>query len=268
VDNPHTKPFELWDWLIAEVQSRHPEVIFLAEAFTRPNVMYRLAKGGFTQSYTYFTWRNTRDDLTEYFSKLTTGPEREFFRPNLWPNTPDILHEYLQTGGRPAFVVRFVLAATLGANYGVYGPAFELCEAAAAWDVNRADSLREIITRVNALRREHAALQRDAGLRFHKTDNPMLLCYSKSAADASANVVLVVVNLDPAHTQSGWLTLDLASLGLDEGTAFQAHDGLSHSRFLWQGARCYVALDPHSQPAHIFTIRRRQRTERDFDYFL
>ena len=284
VDNPHTKPFAFWEYLIERVKRAHPEAIFLAEAFTRPKVMYRLAKLGFTQSYTYFTWRNTKWELTQYFTELTQTEVREFFRPNLWPNTPDILNEYLQHGGRPAFVARLVLAATLGANYGIYGPAFELCEARArepgseeyldsekyqvrVWPVDRPDSLRDLIARVNRIRRDNPALHGDRSLRFHPVDNDMLICYSKTTEDRS-NVVVVVVNLDPHHTQSGWVRLPLHEFGLDPGQGFQAHDLLSDARYLWSGEHNYVQLNPQLIPAHIFRLRRRARSERDFDYFL
>ncbi len=284
VDNPHTKPFALWEWLIAEVRREYPDVIFLAEAFTRPKVMLRLAKLGFTQSYTYFTWRNSKEEIIRYFTELTSPPVSEFLRPNLWPNTPDILPEYLQFGGRPAFMVRLVLAATLAANYGIYGPAFELMAheprepgseeyldsekyQLREWNLEQPQSLRDFIARVNRIRRENAPLHSDRGLTFHRIGNDSLIAYSKTTEDA-ADSVLVVVNLDPQHPQTGWLTLDLAMLGLPEDRAFQVHDLLSGARFLWQGARNYVALEPGHAPAHIFRIRRRVRTERDFDYFL
>jgi starch synthase (maltosyl-transferring) len=246
--------------------------------------MYRLAKLGFTQSYTYFTWRNTRHELTEYFTELERSGVREYFRPNLWPNTPDILPEYLQVGGRPAFVARLVLAATLGASYGLYGPAFELCEARPrepggeeyldsekyqlrAWDLDAPHSLREVITRVNRIRREHPALQTDRGLALHATDNEQLLCYSKRSPDGR-DLVLVVVNLDPHHVQSGWVDVPLARLGFGDGAPVQVHDLLGGGRFLWHGERHFVQLDPRAAPAHIFAVRRRVRTEADFDYFL
>jgi len=284
VDNPHTKPFSFWQWLIGEVERDYPEVIFLAEAFTRPKVMSRLAKLGFTQSYTYFAWRNTKRELTQYFTELTTTEAREYFRPNLWPNTPDILTEYLQLGGRPAFMARLVLAATLGANYGIYGPAFELCEQQARelgseeylnsekyeirqWNLEQPTSLQDFIARVNLIRRENPALHGDWSLRFHEVENEQLLCYSKMAADF-ANVILVVVNLDPHHTHAGWLELSLETLGLDQHQPYQVHDLLSDARYLWQGSRNYVELNPQSAPAHIFRLRRRVRTERDFDYFM
>jgi starch synthase (maltosyl-transferring) len=284
VDNPHTKPFPFWEWVIERVQREHPDVIFLAEAFTRPKVMHRLAKLGFTQSYTYFTWRNTKRELTDYFTELTRGPGRDYFRPNCWPNTPDILPEFLQFGGRAAFMARLVLAATLSANYGIYGPAFELLEhlprepgaeeyldsekyQLRAWDLARPDSLAGFIGRVNAARRDNPALQQDRGLSFFDVDNDELICYAKVDA-ASENAVLCVVNLDPHHTQSGWVTLDLDALDVDPARAFQVHDMLTGARFLWSGARNFVQLDPERAPAHVFRVRRRIRSERDFDYFL
>lgn len=284
VDNPHTKPFPFWEWLIAELKAGYPDVLFLSEAFTRPKVMYRLSQLGFSQSYTYFAWRNTRAELTEYFTELTQSPVREYFRPHLWPNTPDILTEYLQLGGRPAFIARLVLAATLGAGYGMYGPALELCENRARepgseeyldsekyelrhWDLDRPDSLNDLIGRVNRIRRENPALQGDWSLRFHPVDNDQLICYSKRADDLT-NAVLVVVNLDPHHTQSGWTALDLESLGLDRGLPYQVHDLLTDAKYIWHGARNYVELDPHRIPAHIFRVRRRVRTEQQFEYYM
>jgi starch synthase (maltosyl-transferring) len=284
IDNPHTKPFPFWEWLIGEVKRGNPDVIFLAEAFTRPSVMYRLAKCGFTQSYTYFTWRHTAWEITQYFTELTQSPISDFFRPNLWANTPDILTEFLQTGGRPAFAARLVLAATLGANYGIYGPAFELIEARAkepgseeyldsekyqlrSWNIDSPDSLREMITLVNEIRHENVALQSDRGLRFHTTENESLLAYTKSTTDL-ADVVLTVVNLDPHHTQAGMVTLPLKDLGLDTDKSYQAHELLSGARYLWNGPRNYVEINPHAAPAQIFRFRRRVRSEHDFEYFL
>jgi starch synthase (maltosyl-transferring) len=284
VDNPHTKPFSFWEWLISGIHAQHPDVLFLAEAFTRPNVMYRLAKLGFSQSYTYFTWRNTKEELTDYFKELTQTEVREYLRPNLWPNTPDILPEFLQVGGRPAFMVRVILAATLGSSYGIYGPAFELCENTPFQsgseeylnsekyelkhrDLNSPASLKSLISRLNEIRKENAALQSNRSLRFHDTDNPSLICYSKASQDQS-DVIVVVVNLDCFHAQAGWLNLDLASLGLDARHAFQAHDLLGGGQFLWQGSRNYVELTPGSLPAHILRLRRWAHTERDFDYYL
>lgn len=283
VDNPHTKPFSFWEWLIGEVKKVHPEAIFLSEAFTRPKIMYNLAKLGFSQSYTYFAWRNTKWELTQYFTELTRTEVAEYFRPNLWPNTPDILTDYLQSGGRPAFMARLVLAATLGASYGIYGPAFELCENQPRepgseeyldsekyqirhWDIERSDNLKEFIARVNRIRRDNPALHSDSSLRFHRVDNDQLLCYSKNTED-HANIILVVVNLNPYYTHSGWVELELQALGLDQEHSYQVHDLLSDSRYLWHGSRNYVEINPHIVPAHIFRVNRRLRTEQDFDYY-
>lgn len=285
VDNPHTKAFAFWEWLIGSIRHEHPETIFLSEAFTRPRVMHRLAKLGFSQSYTYFTWRNTRHELVDYFTELARGPGREYFRPNLWPNTPDILSEYLQFGGRPAFMIRLVLAATLAGSYGIYGPAFELAEAEPRepgseeyrdsekyqrrhWDIDRPDSLREFIARVNRIRREHPALRHDGNLEFHPIDNDQLIAYSRAAGSKADDIVVVVVNLDPHHRQAGWLELPIARLGIDAARPYQVHDLLGGARYLWHGARNLVELDPAVTPAHVFRLRRRVHREHDFDYYL
>ncbi len=282
VDNPHTKAFPFWEWMIAEVKARHPEVIFLSEAFTRPRVMYALAKLGFTQSYTYFTWRNAKWELESYFADMAVVGE--FFRPNLWPNTPDILPELLQWGGRPAFMSRLILAATLSANYGIYGPAFELCvsEPVApgreeylhsekfeirSWNLDDPGSLADLIGRINRIRRENPALQTDRTLQFHPIDNEELIAYSK-VSDDGENAILTVVNLDPSHARSGWVSLPLAELGISEEHPYQVHDLLTDARYLWHGPHNYVEIDPHSMPAHIFRLRHRVRTEHDFDYFM
>jgi starch synthase (maltosyl-transferring) len=271
VDNPHTKPFPLWEWLIGKVHERDAGVLFLAEAFTRPKIMYRLAKLGFTQSYTYFTWRRSAAELTEYFTELTQPPVIDFFRPNLWPNTPDILTDVLQEGGRPAFVARLVLASTLGANYGIYGAAFELGEHTPrepgseeyldsekyeikAWDIARADSLSGLITKLNRIRRTSPALQRDDGLLFHPVDNARLLCYSKSSGPGEDRM-LMIVNLDPHWKQSGFVDLDLAALGIADGEAYEVHDVLTEARYRWTGRRNYVELHPDVLPAHVFRIQ-------------
>jgi starch synthase (maltosyl-transferring) len=283
VDNPHTKPFPFWEWCIGEIRKQHPDVLFLSEAFTRPKIMYRLAKLGFTQSYTYFSWRNTKLELTEYLTELTRTRVREFFRPNFWPNTPDILTEYLQVGGRAAFMSRLVLAATLCSNYGIYGPPFEHGWSAPLrpgseeylhsekyqvhhHDLDRPDSLAGFVARVNQLRREHPVLQSNHNLQFHPVDNEELICYSKHAEDLS-EILLMVVNLDPYHKQSGFVELPLSELKLDADHPFQVHDLLSDSRFLWHGSRNYVELVPNITPTHLFRIRRHVRTERDFDYY-
>ncbi|KFI23420.1 alpha-1,4-glucan--maltose-1-phosphate maltosyltransferase [Nitrosococcus oceani] len=284
VDNPHTKPFLFWEWLIAEVKKVQPDALFLSEAFTRPNVMYRLAKLGFTQSYNYFPWRNTKQELTEYFTELTQTEVREYFRPNLWPNTPDILTEYLQFGGRPAFMIRLVLAATLGASYGIYGPAYELMEnmprssgseeylnsekyQLRLWDIGRDDSLKDFIAQVNQIRRSHLALQFDGNLHFYPVDNEQIICYGKWAANL-ADIILVVVNLDVHYTQSGWVELPLETLGIEPHLPYQVHDLLSDTHYLWHGPRNYVELNPALIPAHIFRLQRRVRTEQDFDSFM
>ena len=276
VDNPHTKPFAFWEWCINELKREHPELVFLSEAFTRPRIMQRLAKLGFTQSYTYFTWRNTKQELIEYFTELTQAPSREYFRPNVWPNTPDILHEYLQRGGRPAFAARAVLAATLAASYGIYGPAFELSERTPrepgseeyldsekyeikSWDRARSDSHRELIGRLNRVRRENAALQSDWSLRFHSIDNDMLLAYSKQENE---NLILVLVNIDPQWTQSGWVEL---ALDIPPGERYEVHDLLSGAQYEWTGRRNYVELNPHKLPAHVFRVYRRTHSYRGFD---
>jgi starch synthase (maltosyl-transferring) len=284
VDNPHTKPFAFWEWLIGDIKTRYPETIFLAEAFTRPKVMHRLAKLGFTQSYTYFTWRNTKREIIEYVTELTTSKSREYFRPNLWPNTPDILHEYLQFGGRPAFMSRLVLAATLGANYGIYGPAFELLEATPRapgseeyldsekyqirnWDLSQSGHLGDFVARVNRIRRENAALHYDWNLRFHAIDNEQVIGYSK-VTDDMKNIIFVVVSLDPNYVQSGFVEVPIEAWGIEQDQAYQVHDLLSGARYLWHGSRNYIELDPQRAPAHIFRVRRRIKREQDFDYFM
>jgi starch synthase (maltosyl-transferring) len=270
VDNPHTKSFRFWEWCIADLKDRYPETIFLSEAFTRPKVMKELAKLGFTQSYTYFTWRNHKWDLMEYFTELTQTEMREYFRPNPWPNTPDILHEFLQTGGRPAFLLRLVLAATLAANYGIYGPAFELFEGRPVrqgseeyldsekyqirrWDIHRPDSLKTFIGRINSIRRANIALQRDDSLRFHGTDHDQLMCYSKQTPD-HRNRIVTVVSLDPHFEQSGWVEMLLEPLGLDPARPYTMHDLINDAHYTWQGGWNYVKLNPHQVPAHIFRV--------------
>jgi starch synthase (maltosyl-transferring) len=283
VDNPHTKALRFWEWCIGEIKSRHPEVIFLAEAFTRPKLMYALAKSGFSQSYTYFTWRNTKAEFQAYLAELTKPPASEFYRPNFWPNTPDILPEHLQHGKRPTFLLRLVLAATLSSNWGMYGPSFELMEHVPrpgaeeyidsekfqlrAWNLDDPRSLRDVIALVNRVRRENRALQQTTRLTFHETDNDALMAYSKVSDDRSS-VVLVVANMDPRHKHGGWIQLDLEALGVGPAESFQVHDVLSDARYLWTGARNYVELDPALFPASLFVVRRKVRSEQDFEYFL
>jgi starch synthase (maltosyl-transferring) len=270
VDNPHTKPFQFWEWLITGVKKEYPETIFLSEAFTRPKVMYRLAKLGFTQSYTYFTWRNHKSEITDYLQELTQTPVKNFLRPNFWPNTPDILHEYLQTGGRPAFIVRLVLASMLSASYGIYGPAFELMEKMPResgseeyynsekyeikhWDINRQDSLKDVISRVNDIRRENLALHRNRNLWFNTTDSEYLLCFSKHTDDLS-NIILTVVNLDPHNTRSGMVNVPMQAWGFDTESPYRVYDLLNDKTYQWQGEWNYVELNPDISPAHIFHL--------------
>jgi starch synthase (maltosyl-transferring) len=270
VDNPHTKPFRFWEWALADVKRQYPDTIFLSEAFTRPKVMQYLAKCGFSQSYTYFTWRNTREELTEYFTELTQTDVREFLRPNLFANTPDILHEYLQRGGRPAFQVRLILAATLGASYGIYS-GFELAENVPVKEgseeyldsekyqvrprnFDQPGSLRELIGRINTIRNEHPALQHDWALRFHQTDNPQLICYSKRSVDG-ADLVLMVVNLDPFNTQHGFIQLPLTAWALTPHSSVEVLDLLSNERYYWRGEWNYVRLDPQASVAHILHVQ-------------
>lgn len=271
VDNPHTKPFIFWEWLIDEIKKPHPDVIFLSEAFTRPNVMYHLAKLGFSQSYTYFTWRNNKYEIESYFVELVSSKISNFFRPNLWPNTPDILHEYLQKGGREGFMIRFILAATLGTNYGIYGPAFELCENKALregseeyldsekyeiknWDLNSSNGIQDLITKVNQIRREQSALQNMHTLRFHYCDNPEIICYTKHSDDLSS-IVMVVINLNFNHTQAGMVEMPIQQFDIYTDT-FLVHDLLTDNKYIWKGNRNYVELNPKNFPAHIFIIKK------------
>jgi starch synthase (maltosyl-transferring) len=270
VDNPHTKAFPFWEWAIPEIKRAYPDVILLSEAFTRPRVSQRLAKLGYTQAYTYFTWRNTKQELTEYLEELNEYPLKEYFGPNFWPNTPDILPVSLQSGGKPAFLARLVMAATMTSNYGMYGAAFELLESTPFkpggeeylnsekyeikhWDLDAPTSLKSYITQVNAIRRANKALQSNDGLTFHPTDNDYLICYSKVTKDGS-NRILVAVNLDPFNVQAGFATLDLPALGLAADTPFEVHDLLTGNRYPWVGARNYIELRPAELPAHIFVL--------------
>jgi starch synthase (maltosyl-transferring) len=283
VDNPHTKPFAFWQWLISDVRKDHPDVLFLAEAFTRPKIMYRLGKTGFAQSYTYFTWRYTKREFTEYLTELTRSDLRDLYRPNFWPNTPDILPEHLQYGGRPAFIMRYLLAATLSSNIGIYGPAFELCVNEAVpgkeeylhaekyeirtWDLDDPKSLADVITRINGIRRENRALQTTWNLEFYETDNDNLLCYGKSTDDGE-NSLIIVVNLDPFHTQSGWVRIPVKELGLGEHQPYLVHDLIGDDKYVWEGGRNFVEIDPKVMPGNIFRVRKKLKRETDFDYFL
>jgi starch synthase (maltosyl-transferring) len=279
VDNPHTKPFAFWEWLIEGVRRDHPEVMFLAEAFTRPKIMYRLAKLGFSQSYTYFTWRTTKDDLATYFTELTTPPVSDFFIPNVWPNTPDILHATLQEGGRPMFQARLVLAATLAASYGIYGPAFELLEHVPRepgmeeyldsekyevrhWDLERPDSLAPFVATVNRIRQEHPALQSNVGLAFHRMEDDYALAYSKRTADGS-DVILTVVSLDPVYPRRSPVHLSATALGLEDPDGLEVVDLLSGQHETWSGPRVEVSIDPAVCPARIYHVRIASRPDVD-----
>ena len=269
VDNPHTKPVAFWEWVIAEVHAQFPEVIFLSEAFTTPSMMKRLAKVGFTQSYTYFTWRNTREELEEYFTELTQSEMREYFRPHLFTNTPDILPFYLQQSGRAGFLIRAVLAATLSSLYGIYS-GFELCENTAlpdreeyadsekyyfkARDWNAPGNIKSWIARLNEIRKAHPALQTTNNLRFCSSDNRSLICYHKYSEDHQDHL-FIVVNLDPHHTQSGMIELPLHHLGMAPDAAYSVEDLLNGNSYSWQGSRNYISLNPHEQPAHVFRVR-------------
>jgi starch synthase (maltosyl-transferring) len=267
VDNPHTKAFPFWRWAIPALQEEDPELVFLAEAFTRPKRMYELAGLGYTQSYTYFTWRNSPWELRAYLEELTKTEVAEFFRPSFWPNTPDILHEDLQHGGTGAFKARFVLAATLSSNYGVYGPAFEMQEAAPRepgseeylhsekyeirkWDLDEEGSLAPYIRKINRIRWENAALQQTRDITFHNADNPSILCYSKRSPDGS-NIVLVVVNMDFHNTQGGWIEFSPAALDVPFTGPFQVRDLITDTTYTWNGYWNFVQLDPGAEPAHV-----------------
>jgi starch synthase (maltosyl-transferring) len=280
VDNPHTKPVEFWEWLIARVNEENPEVIFLAEAFTRPAMMHTLGKVGFTQSYTYFTWRNTAAELREYLTELS-GPPAAYMRPNFWPNTPDILHEFLQYGGPAAFRLRAVLASTLTPSWGVYS-GYELCEHVAVragseeyldsekyqyrprdWAGTAHLSIAPYLTRLNRIRREHPALHLLRNIAFHRADDDMLLCYSRRlegayTPDGHEDLIIVVVNLDPHAARETTLHLDMPALGMDWTDTFEVHDLLSGATYAW-GEHDYVRLDPYANPAHVLHVARPAR---------
>ena len=281
VDNPHTKPVAFWEYLIGKVRARFPDTIFLSEAFTRPKMMKQLAKAGFQQSYTYFTWRNYKPELIEYFTELTQTEMAEYFRGNLWPNTPDILPHFLQQGGRPAFVIRAVLAATLSSVYGIYS-GFELCENAALpnkeeyldsekyqlkeRDWNAPGNIKDLITRLNRIRTENRALHDYASLRFYEAENANVLFYGKMT-ESRDNMILVVVNLDPHQAHDSFIHVPVEEFGWLERDTYQVHDLLYDERYLWRGTRNFVRLDPSQKPAHIFRIRRWVSREQDFDYY-
>jgi starch synthase (maltosyl-transferring) len=270
VDNPHTKPVAFWEWMIAEVRARYPDTIFLSEAFTRPKMMKELAKVGFTQSYTYFTWRNTKAELTEYLTELCLTDMKYYFRGNFFTNTPDILPFFLQTGGRPAFLIRSFLAATLSTVYGIYS-GFELCENVAIpdreeylnsekyqikeRDWNGPGNIKDYVTKLNQVRRENRALHQYENLRFHTVENDQILFYSKATAGLD-NILLFFVSVDPFHPQNGFAYVPLEDFGLGESEPYQVEDLLTGERFPWRGRRNFVLLNPHVRPAHLFRVRR------------
>jgi starch synthase (maltosyl-transferring) len=270
VDNPHTKPLAFWEWMIAEVRAQYSDVIFLSEAFTRPKMMKALAKAGFTQSYTYFTWRNTKAELTEYLTELCTTDMKYYFRGNFFTNTPDILPFFLQTGGRPAFLIRAFLASTLSTVYGIYS-GFELCENVAIpdreeylnsekyqfkeRDWNAPGNIKDYITKLNQIRRENRALHLYENLRFHTVENDQILFYSKATAGLD-NILLFFVSVDPFHSQSGFAYIPLEDFGLTENDPFQVEDLLTGEQFEWRGRRNFVLLNPSTRSAHLFRIRR------------
>jgi starch synthase (maltosyl-transferring) len=270
VDNPHTKPFAFWQWVIAEIRSAHPDIVFLAEAFTRPKLMARLAEVGFSQSYTYFTWRNTKAELTEYLTEVALGPKADYMRPNFWPNTPDILSGVLRQGGPGAFRLRLVLAACMVPSYGIYS-GYELCENQPMSDANeeyfesekyeikhrdfsQPGSLVPFVARINDIRRRHPAFADLSNVQFHYSNNDQILCWSK-VDRAADDVMLMIVNLDPHQTHEDTLGLDLPALGFDWNETFEAFDELTGMTFIWTGANPYVRLDP-GLPAHVLHLRR------------
>jgi starch synthase (maltosyl-transferring) len=269
VDNPHTKPFKFWEWVIAEVNKKYPDVIFLSEAFTRPKVMAALAKIGFTQSYTYFTWRVTKQEITEYMTELVHGPSRNYFRPNFWPNTPDILPWHLQGQGENMFIIRFALASTLSASYGMYGPAYEFLENTPVegkeeyfdsekyevrhYDWRKANRMTDIIALVNKARKENAALHSTWNIQFCAIENPNLIAYLKATDDLS-NLILVVVNLDPHQKHSGYVQLPAYRLGLGKNINVKLRDLITEENYTWTQEWNYVELEPNKMPFHLFKL--------------
>lgn len=279
VDNPHTKPVAFWEWVLLDLIEEYPDLIFLSEAHTRPALLYGLAKAGFSQSYTYFPWRNTKNELVEYVEEIFFSDVSEYFRPNFWTNTPDILTDYLVYGGRPAFVVRLLLAATLSPCYGIYGPAFELMIQEAhpekeeyannekyqikAWNWDNPFSLAPLITRINQIRRENPAFARGDTTIFCPTDNPELLAYLKHSGD---KLFLLAVNLDPYHLQHGWVDLP-EGLGIPLDRSYLVRDLLSDERYFWQGTHNYLHLEPNITPVNFLQIHTKPRREQDFEYY-
>ena len=281
VDNPHTKPIEFWHWLITEIQGNYPDVIFLSEAFTRPPMMQALAKVGFAQSYTYFTWRNFKQELIDYLTELTQTEVSEYFRGNFFTNTPDILPQFLQEGGRPAFMIRFVLASTLSSVYGIYN-GYELCENKSipgkeeylnsekyefkVWDWNRPGNIRDYITRINRIRRENPALHLYKNLRFYHASDDNILFYGKATEDRS-NIIFIAVNLDPFKTHESVISIPIQELGITEKETYELHNLITDERILCKGEQHRVTLDPEVEPAHIYRLEKWIHREKDFDYY-
>jgi len=269
IDNPHTKAFSFWEWLIKEVRAKNPEVLFLAEAFTRPRVMEKLAKSGFNQSYSYFTWRNTKWEFEQYLTELTKTDQQYYFRPNFWPNTPDILPHHLVVGGENAHIQRLILAATMSSNYGIYGPVYEYGVNTPHpgkeeytdnekyeikhWDWDRYSRTAEIMTMINQIRHENPALQTTWNIDFTYTDNEQIICYTKTDL-RSSNALLIAVNLDVFNTQGATIRVPLEQLGIDPNQSYQVHDMLSGEKYRWQGEYNFVQLNPYDMPAHIFKV--------------
>jgi starch synthase (maltosyl-transferring) len=269
VDNPHTKSFRFWEWMIGEIKKKHPDIIFLAEAFTRYRLMDKLGKIGFTQSYTYFTWRNNREEFVQYLNELTRTERKEYFRPNFWPNTPDILPVSLQYKGEAAFIARLVMAATLSSSYGIYGPVFELGHNVPhpkreeyidnekyeikVYDWQSMTRMRKLIALVNRIRRENPALQTTWNIYFAETHNNQLLCYGKTD-DEKLNRIFVAVNMDPEVTQGSWIKVPLHEMGISASRTYNMHDLLTGQRYNWNGEWNYIELNPLIFPVHIFKI--------------
>jgi len=282
VDNPHTKPVHFWEWFISEIHRADPDVLFLAEAFTRPKMMKTLAKAGFTMSYTYFTWRNFKKELMEYFTELTQTEVADTMRGNLFTNTPDILPETLQNAPRSAFKIRAALAATMSSLWGIYN-GFELCEGTPVlgkeeyldsekyqykvWDWDRPGHIKDFITRLNRIRREQPAMQQYRNLAFYRSDNDNILFYGKQTTDLK-NIILMAVNLDPYEAHESYVYVPIRDLGLKSDETYQMHELITQRPYFWKGERNYIKLDPENQPVQIFRLGRWSHREDDFDYFI
>jgi starch synthase (maltosyl-transferring) len=269
VDNPHTKPIQFWKWIIEEINKQYKDIIFLSEAFTRPKIMGALAKSGFTQSYTYFTWRVQKEEIIQYMHELVSGEFRNYFRPNFWPNTPDILPFHLQHQGENVFITRLALAATLSSNYGIYGPPYEFCENVPVngreeyydsekyevkhYNWKATNRMTDIISILNKARNEHEALQSTWNIEFCYVENPNLIAYLKTTDDLS-DIVIVVVNLDPYHTQAGYIQLPKKKLKLTSNINLKLHDRITGDRYTWTQEWNYVMLDPYKMPFHLFSV--------------